>query len=223
MSAFGQLQCLSFNTLSALTESNYYSNLPANVRAHHHWEDGARREGSGGRPHSPLQRRTTHEIHARQHPVVVRDVGGVAEAVAVLVAAAEVPAGAARAIFSCVFFLFLAFDIDLFSWNRRSEKARPVAPRALRPARARVSCVVTSLGGFVGLEGLAFATQAHHAPCVPLLQKTASLRALSAPTGPGVGRIWWYEAARLEDPLDISTSMSTPKSSGERDGVLSLV
>jgi hypothetical protein len=38
-----------------------------------------------------------------------------------------------------------------------------------------------------------------------------------------VGWIWCPEAKRLEDPLDISTGMWTPKSSGERDGVLSLV
>ena len=40
-------------------------------------------------------RRTTHEIRARQHPVVVRDVGGVAEVVVVLVATAKVPVGPA--------------------------------------------------------------------------------------------------------------------------------
>jgi hypothetical protein len=38
-----------------------------------------------------------------------------------------------------------------------------------------------------------------------------------------LGRIWWPEATRLQDPLDISTAMWTPKSSGERDGVLNLV
>jgi hypothetical protein len=38
-----------------------------------------------------------------------------------------------------------------------------------------------------------------------------------------VGRISWSEATRLEDPLDISNGIWTPKSSGERDGVLSLV
>ena len=39
----------------------------------------------------------------------------------------------------------------------------------------------------------------------------------------GVGRIWWPEAARLEDPLDISNGMLALKSSGECDGILSLV
>jgi hypothetical protein len=38
-----------------------------------------------------------------------------------------------------------------------------------------------------------------------------------------VGRIWWPEATRLEGPLDIPTAMWTPKPSGERDGILSLV
>jgi hypothetical protein len=38
-----------------------------------------------------------------------------------------------------------------------------------------------------------------------------------------LGRIWWSEATRLEDPLDISNGIWTPKSSGERDGLLSLV
>ena len=38
-----------------------------------------------------------------------------------------------------------------------------------------------------------------------------------------LGRIWWPEATRLEDPLDISNGTWTPKSSGERDGILSLV
>jgi hypothetical protein len=38
-----------------------------------------------------------------------------------------------------------------------------------------------------------------------------------------VGRIWWPEATRLEDPLDISNGTWTPKSSGERDGILNLV
>jgi hypothetical protein len=38
-----------------------------------------------------------------------------------------------------------------------------------------------------------------------------------------LGRIWWSEATRLEDPWDISNGIWTPKSSGERDGVLSLV
>jgi hypothetical protein len=37
-----------------------------------------------------------------------------------------------------------------------------------------------------------------------------------------VGRIWWPEATRLEDPSDISNGTWTPKSSGERDGVLVL-
>jgi hypothetical protein len=37
-----------------------------------------------------------------------------------------------------------------------------------------------------------------------------------------IGRVWWPEATRLEDPLDISNGTWTPKSSGERDGVLSL-
>jgi hypothetical protein len=31
------------------------------------------------------------------------------------------------------------------------------------------------------------------------------------------GRIWWPEATRLEDPLDTSTGIWTPKSSGKRD------
>jgi hypothetical protein len=39
----------------------------------------------------------------------------------------------------------------------------------------------------------------------------------------GIGRIWWSEATRLEDPLDISNGTWTPKSSGERDGILNLV
>jgi len=38
-----------------------------------------------------------------------------------------------------------------------------------------------------------------------------------------LGRIWWPEATRLEDPLDIPNGTRTPKSSGERDGILSLV
>ena len=38
-----------------------------------------------------------------------------------------------------------------------------------------------------------------------------------------LGRIWWPEAARLEDPLDISNGMLALKSSGECDGILSLV
>jgi hypothetical protein len=38
-----------------------------------------------------------------------------------------------------------------------------------------------------------------------------------------LGRIWWPEATRLEDPLDISNGTWTPKSSGERDGILNLV
>jgi hypothetical protein len=38
-----------------------------------------------------------------------------------------------------------------------------------------------------------------------------------------VGRIWWSEATRIEDPLDISNGIWAPKSSGERDGTLSLV
>ena len=37
--------------------------------------------------YDPSHRRTTHEIRARQHPVVVRNVGGVTEAVEVLVVA----------------------------------------------------------------------------------------------------------------------------------------
>ena len=49
-----------------------------------------RREGSGGRPYDPSHRRTTHEIRARQHPVVVRNVGGVTEGVEVLVVATVV-------------------------------------------------------------------------------------------------------------------------------------
>jgi hypothetical protein len=38
-----------------------------------------------------------------------------------------------------------------------------------------------------------------------------------------VGRIWRSEATRLEDPLGISNGMWALKSSGERNGVLSLV
>ena len=38
-----------------------------------------------------------------------------------------------------------------------------------------------------------------------------------------IGRIWWPEATRLEDPLVISNGMWALKSSGERDGILSLV
>jgi hypothetical protein len=38
-----------------------------------------------------------------------------------------------------------------------------------------------------------------------------------------VGRIWWPEATRLEDPLNTSNGTWTPKSSGERDGILNLV
>jgi hypothetical protein len=39
---------------------------------------------------------------------------------------------------------------------------------------------------------------------------------------PRAGRIWWPDATRLEDLLDISNGIQTPKSSGERDGVLDL-
>jgi hypothetical protein len=41
----------------------------------------------------------------------------------------------------------------------------------------------------------------------------------------GAALVAWGAAARVEDPLDISTGMWTPKPSGERDGdgVLSLV
>jgi hypothetical protein len=53
--------------------------------------------------------------------------------------------------------------------------------------------------------------------------KVAELRAELKKRGLEIGRIWWPEATRLEDPLDISTAMWTPKSSGERDGVLNLV
>jgi hypothetical protein len=56
----------------------------------------------------------------------------------------------------------------------------------------------------------------------PGLQISDLVRVLAQ--GGGVGRIWWSEATRLEDPLDVSTGMWTPKPSGERDdGVLSLV